>query len=71
MLKNFYILQMYEIHKDVLKLKTAGGLTWNEICFKLPVVKIDSILEQGKRAKREINEDIDIFDQDDFFDIEE
>eukprot|EP00095_Tigriopus_kingsejongensis_P003657 maker-scaffold11_size778918-snap-gene-1.12 protein:Tk03657 transcript:maker-scaffold11_size778918-snap-gene-1.12-mRNA-1 annotation:"hypothetical protein DAPPUDRAFT_306990" len=36
------IQQMYQIHKNVLQLRTSGGQGWLDLCYKLPVVDVES-----------------------------
>ena len=75
------ILQMYETYQKIQRVEIEGGLTWEDKCFRLPIVKVDSemfseFMGLGRRRRREIGgsgpfDDVD--DDgfgDDFFDKE-
>ena len=49
---------MYRIHKSVGDLRTSNERRWDDLCVKLPIVKVDAFggedneEEEGKRPKR-------------------
>jgi len=56
--------KMFEIHKNIEKASTAEGITWNDVCMKLPIVSVD-IDNSVKRevSKRSVDTTENMFDK--------
>jgi hypothetical protein len=69
---------MYKVHKKVEQVQTAEGKYWNDVCMRLPIVKVDidgSVAEKTEKqkvdenriSKRSVGEKEDDESWDDFF----
>ena len=58
-----YIQQMYQVYKNLTNMKVNGNKTWSDFCLKVPIVKVDLTKLIGRRKKREVWEDNDLFSQ--------
>ena len=63
---------MYKLHKDVLGLRTSDGSGWEDLCIKLPIVKVGGFEEEDKTGKKDGNgirsrRSAEVSDGDDFF----
>jgi len=52
------IQKMYSLYKDVYTIRTKDNKTWENTCFRIPVMNVDEMVNQmGRRRKRSPDDD--------------
>ena len=59
-----YIQKMYRTYKKIVEIQTPTNLTWNDLCFRLPIVDVDAsdFLGYKNRERRGPDQDFDYFE---------
>ena len=50
---------MYAIHKQVSEIRSSEGVTWDNVCMRLPIVDVDGTIEKTSQNQRRVKRSVD------------